>query len=125
MANTFYAVKHLQGKFLKLSYVTKSTPRSLVSLTDSNFPVWNSKSDAEQYIEDGKELFYSYEDVGLDSNDFEVVNLYESVDHFSIWELKRDIKDVTEFEILKDDVYIIGKRNVNKEIAEIALMILF
>ena len=34
--------------------------------------------------EDGKELFYSYEDVGLDSNDFEVVNLYESVDHFSI-----------------------------------------
>ncbi len=84
MANTFYAVKHLQGKFLKLSYVTKSTPRSLVSLTDSNFPVWNSKSDAEQYIEDGKELFYSYEDVGLDSNDFEVVNLYESVDHFSI-----------------------------------------
>ena len=26
-----------------------------------------------------KELFYSYEDVGLDSNDFEVVNLYESV----------------------------------------------
>ena len=57
MANTFYAVKHLQGKFLKLSYVTKSTPRSLVSLTDSNFPVWNSKSDAEQYIEDGKELY--------------------------------------------------------------------
>ena len=32
----------------------------------------------------------------------------------------QEFKDVTEFEILKDDVYIIGKRNVNKEIAEIA-----
>ena len=57
MANTFYAVKHLQGKFLKLSYVTKSTPRSLVSLTDSNFPVWNSKSDAEQYMKMVKNYF--------------------------------------------------------------------
>ena len=59
---SFYVIKHKSGLFLKHQYVTPNNKRSGITLVDNEFPCFNSTDAANQYIKDGDELFYSYDD---------------------------------------------------------------
>lgn len=57
-----FLIQHKSGLFLKNEYVTTTIKRSYVHLVENEFPCFNSESAAKSYIEDGDEVFYSYND---------------------------------------------------------------
>lgn len=55
-----FLIKHKSGLFLKNEYVTSYNKRSAVTLVDNEFPCFYSHDAANNYINEGDELFYSY-----------------------------------------------------------------
>jgi len=74
-SNTYYVVKYKDGRFLRLLFVTKHHPFSEVTLVDSGFPCWKTEEEAQDYLETGNEVKYSYDSIDLDINDFEIVKI--------------------------------------------------
>ena len=69
-----FVIKHKSGLFLKNEYVTKSNRRSAVTLVDNEFPCFNSHDAAKNYIDEGDELLYSY-DQDLKKEDLTIIQL--------------------------------------------------
>lgn len=69
-----FLIQHKSGLFLKNEYVTTTVKRSYVSLVENEFPCFNSEVIAKTYIEDGDELFYSY-DQDLKKEDLKILSI--------------------------------------------------
>ena len=69
-----FVIKHKSGLFLKHQYVTTINKRSAVTLVDNEFPCFNSYDSAYQYIQEGNELFYSY-NYEISINDLKIITL--------------------------------------------------
>lgn len=69
-----FLIQHKSGLFLRNQYVTATVKKSYVSLVENEFPCFNSETAAKYYIEDGDELFYSY-DQDLTKEDLTIVSI--------------------------------------------------
>jgi hypothetical protein len=76
---SFFLIKHKSGLFLKNEYVTASNRRSSVTLVDNEFPCFNSYDAAKDYINEGDELFYSYEEDYLKKEDLTIIQLNQTL----------------------------------------------
>lgn len=72
MENKIYAIKHISGKYLKLIYCDSFNTKSHVSLVDNEINTFDSKENAQSYIDSGNELFYTYHE-HLKIEDLEIV----------------------------------------------------
>ena len=70
----FFVIQHKSGLFLKHQYVTKYNKRSSIALVESEFPCFKSEKDATDYVNDGDELFYTYDD-DLKKEDLKIIKL--------------------------------------------------
>jgi hypothetical protein len=71
---SFFLIKHKSGLFLKNEYVTTYNNRSAITLVDNEFPCFNSHDAANNYINEGDELYYSY-DQELKKEDLTIIQL--------------------------------------------------
>jgi hypothetical protein len=55
-----FTIKHTSGLYLKNEYVSYTHKRSAVTLVDNEFPCFTSKEAAQEYMDAGDELFYSF-----------------------------------------------------------------
>lgn len=72
-----WAVKHITGLYLYIQYITPAYKRSCVQLRDSGFMCFKTEEEAKQYIEDGKETYYSYDDKNIRLEDLKAVQFIE------------------------------------------------
>lgn len=71
-----WAVKHIDGKYLHIQYVTHVHSRSFIELVESEFLCFKTQKEAEEYIEDGEESYYSYSEL-IRKEDLKAVQFIE------------------------------------------------
>lgn len=72
-----WAIKHTNGLFLHIQYITPAYKRSFVQLVKSGFVCFETEAEANQYIVDGKQAYYSYKENEINQEDLKAVQFTE------------------------------------------------